>query len=99
MGRLTQSAPAADIGRIEWSVNGQPADSLALHPPDAEQPVSADARFAALICTFAQWLTRDPATSIDRDMLAAIARQTAATPDLPPERADFLLLIERALKL
>lgn len=93
------AAAAADIGRIEWSVNGQPAESLTLRPPDAAQEPSADARFAALICTFAQWLTHDPAVAIDRDMLAAIARQVAATPDLPTARADFLLLIERALKL
>ena len=56
---------ATDFGKIEWSVNGQAAESLALRPPDADQEPSADARFAALVCTFAQWLANDPATTID----------------------------------
>ena len=95
----TPITTATDFGKIEWSVNGQAAESLALRPPDADQEPSADARFAALVCTFAQWLANDPATTIDQDMLAAIARQIAASPALPAERAAFLNLIERALKL
>ena len=95
----TANAATADFGRIEWSVNGQAAESLTLMPPDGDQAPSADARFAALVCTFAQWLVNDPATTIDNDMLAALARQNAATPSLPADRADFLTLIERALKL
>ena len=93
------AATAADFGRIEWSVNGQVAESLTLSPPVEDQAPSADARFAALICTFAQWLADDPATIIDDDMLAALARQNAAAPTLPNDRIDFLNLIERALKL
>jgi len=93
------NAATTDFGRIEWSVNGQSAESLTLRPPDVDQEPSADARFAALVCTFAQWLVNDPAATIDNDMLAALARQNAAAPSLPTDRADFLNLIERALKL
>ena len=88
-----------DFGRSEWSANDQPAESLTLSPPDDNHEPSADARFAALVCTFAQWLTNDPSATIDMDMLAALARQNAAAPSLPADRADFLNLIDRALKL
>jgi hypothetical protein len=91
------TAATADLGRIEWSVNGQPAESLAITRHDDTEP-SADARFAALVCTFAQWLANDPSAVIDRDMLAAIARESV-TDTLPADRADFLNLIDQALKL
>ena len=72
-----------------------PPVTIARHG-DAEP--SDDARFAALVCTYAQWLAREPSGLIDTDLLAALARETAAE-DLPADRMDFLNLIDQSLNL
>ncbi len=94
---IETATPAADLGTIEWSVNGQPAEPLTITRQDDSDP-SADARFAALVCSFAQWLASDPSAGIDREMVAALARE-CVSPTLPADRADFLALIDRALRL
>ncbi len=84
-------------GRIEWSVDGQPAPTVApMRRPDVEP--SDDARFAALICTFSQWLGREQNGIIDAELVAALARENDS-PDLPKDRHDLLGLIQRALSL
>lgn len=85
------------IGSIEWSVDGKPSPSLALLRTDDAEP-SDDARFAALVCTFGQWLINRPAGGIDREMLAALTRETFSN-TLPAERLDFINLIDQSLKL
>ena len=94
---IDPSAATGDLGSIEWSINDQAAAAVTLTRHGDLEP-SDDARFAALVCTFAQWLAGDAAAIIDRDLLAALARETAST-TLPADRADFLTLIEQALKL
>ena len=93
----TRPNPAATSARS----NGPPTTSRAppislLHKPDAEP--SDDARFAALVCTFAQWLAGEQTGSSTPKSLAALARETASA-TLPADRADFLKLIEQALQL
>ena len=65
------------------------------HRPRDSEP-SDDARFAALVCTFSQWLSNRPAGEIDSGLLAALARETVSD-TLPADRADFLNLIDQAL--
>ena len=75
-------------------------DSDDAHPPqlrpDAEP--SDDARFASLLCTYAQWLAGDQAGMIDSEIVAALAREVASD-GLPPDRYDLLNLIDQTLNL
>jgi hypothetical protein len=94
---ILPAGPSTTFGQLTWSVDGKPAPAITLtHTPDA-QP-SDDARFATLVCTFAQWLTRDPAALIDAEILAALARESDSD-DLPTDRHELLDLIDRSLTL
>jgi hypothetical protein len=87
--------PGGDLGSLAWSTDDKPAPSISLiHKADAEP--SDDARFAALVCTYAQWLAGEQTGTIDVDIVAALAREIAST-TLPADRADFLNLIDRSL--
>ncbi|KAB2640001.1 MAG: hypothetical protein DVB26_06335 [Verrucomicrobia bacterium] len=92
---IEPAATATTFGSLDWSLDGQPAPAIPItHHRDAEP--SDDARFAALVCAFAQWLGHDQPALIDAEMLAALARETASA-TLPPGRADLLALIAEAL--
>lgn len=94
---IEPSQPGTDFGSLEWTTDDQPAPAISLvHKLDSEP--SNDARFAALACTFGQWLAGEQAGIIDADIVAALARENAAA-DLPADRADFLGLIDRSLNL
>lgn len=94
---IESSKPGSILGSLEWSTNGKPAPSISLsHKSDAEP--SDDARFAALVCAYAQWLAGEQADVIDSDIVSALAREIAST-TLPTERADFLSLIDKTLHL
>lgn len=88
---------ATAIGSIEWSVNGKNAAPVPLTRHGSAEP-SDDARFAALVCTFALWLSQDNSGLIDPDLLAALARETASD-KLSGDRAQLLELIDRSLQL
>jgi hypothetical protein len=85
------------LGTIEWITNDQPAPAIAL-VREADVEPSDDARFAALVCTFSQWLTGDLAGIIDADVVSALARELASS-NLPADRAEFLSLIDKSLHL
>jgi hypothetical protein len=87
----------AELGTIEWSINGTPAAPVQVTRHSAAEP-SDDARFGALLCTFGQWLVRDQPDLVDSDLLASLASESAS-PSLPPDRADLLKLIDQALKI
>lgn len=94
---IEPSKPAGELGSLKWIAGGQPAPEISIvRRPSAE--LSDDARFAALACTFAQWLTGEHAGVIDGEIIAALAREIASA-TLPPERAAFLSLIAKALQL
>ena len=94
---IESSKPGGDLGTLEWSTDDQAAPSVSLvHKSDAEP--SDDARFAALVCTYAQWLAGEQAGIINTDILVALAREIASS-TLPADRADFLELIESSLHL
>jgi len=94
---IEPSSTAAAFGSLEWTLDGQPAPAIPItHHRDAEP--SDDARFAALVCAFAQWLAHDQPALINPEKLAALARETASS-TLPPDRADLLALIDAALGL
>jgi hypothetical protein len=94
---IDPSTATGELGTLEWTVNGQPAAGIAItRNPDAEP--SDDARFAALVCTYAQWLAGEQAGIIDAELLAALAREIAAE-TLPAERTDFLDLLNQSLRL
>ena len=94
---IEPSGTAATLGTIEWTLDGNPVASIPITVQLDAEP-SDDARFAALVCTFAQWLAHDQPTLIDAELLAALTRETAST-TLPPDRADLLALINEALAL
>ena len=88
--------PAGELGVLEWSVDDQVAPAVSLvHRSDAEP--SDDARFAALICTFGQWLAGDELEIIESDTLTGLAREIRSD-TLAGDRADFLRLIDRSLE-
>lgn len=94
---ILPSGTSPVFGQVTWTVNGSPAPAITIaRTPDAEP--SDDARFAALICAYAQWLASDPHAAIDADVLAAMARETASD-SLPPDRSELLELIDRSLAL
>jgi hypothetical protein len=94
---IEPAAPAPNLGAIEWTVGGQPAPPVALVRQSDAEP-SNDARFAALVCTFSQWLTAEAGSTIDAELLSALARECASD-TLPADRADFLNLIDQTLGL
>jgi len=94
---IEPSSAAIDFGSLAWTLDGQAAPAIPItHHLDTEP--SNDARFASVVCAFAQWLAHDQPAFIDAELLAALAREiTSAT--LPPDRADLLILIGQALSL
>ncbi|MBX3740071.1 MAG: von Willebrand factor type A domain-containing protein [Akkermansiaceae bacterium] len=95
---IEPSGSSTDFGTVEWSVNGKDAPPIALsRKPDAEP--SDDARFASLLCTYAQWLAGDDQSGmIDSEVVAALAREMASD-NLPADRYDLLNLIDQTLNL
>ncbi len=94
---IESSNPGGDLGTLEWSTDDQPAPTISLvHKRDAEP--SDDARFAALVCSYAQWLAGEQAGIITADSVSALAREIASA-TLPADRADFLELIDISLHL
>ena len=94
---IEPSIPAGSLGSLQWSADDKAAPTVSLiHRADAEP--SDDARFAALVCTYAQWLAGETTGIIDADIVSALAREIAAA-TLPADRADFLNLIDRSLHL
>jgi len=88
---------ASSFGTLEWTIDGQPAAPVPLIRQVDGEP-SDDARFAALLCTFAQWLSGEQAGVIDGELVAALAREVDS-PSLSAERTALLDLINQALKL
>lgn len=88
---------ATALGEIEWSVNDQSAAAVPMTRHGSAEP-SDDARFAALICTYAQWLANDPKGLVDIELLAGLARETASD-SLSGDRVEFLHLIDQSLGL
>jgi hypothetical protein len=86
-----------DFGSLEWSANNADAPSISLVRNDEAEP-SDDARFAALVCIYAQWLAGEQVGFIDADIVAALAREVASG-KLEADRAGFLALIDRSLRL
>lgn len=85
------------FGTIEWLVSGKVSPSLAL-VRQAESEPSDDARFAALVCTYALWLTGEAPGLIDADLVSALSRECSAE-GMVADRADFLTLVEQSLNL
>jgi len=85
------------FGTLEWTIDDQPAAPIPLVRQADDEP-SDDARFAALLCTFAQWLSGEQAGLIDGELVAALAREIDS-PSLSAERTALLDLINQALKL
>jgi len=88
---------AKEFGSIQWTVNDQDAPEVPLVRRSDTEP-SDDARFASLLCAYAQWLAGDQTGLIDEVIVAALAREVAAD-NLPPDRYDLLNLIDQSLNL
>jgi len=86
-----------DFGSLEWSTNDVNAPSIPLVRNDGAEP-SDDARFAVLVCTYAQWLAGEQVGFIDADIVAALAREVASG-KLGADRVDFLSIIDKSLHL
>jgi len=94
---IEPSSVSGNFGTLEWSTDGTPAPAVSLVHSKEVEP-SDDARFAALVCTFSLWLLGDSSGVIDVDVVAALAREIASS-TLPPERTEFLNLIDKSLNL
>ncbi|RYD22675.1 MAG: hypothetical protein EOP88_07135 [Verrucomicrobiaceae bacterium] len=94
---IEPSKPGSELGSLVWSADGKPAPAITLQHKGDTEP-SNDARFAALVCTYAQWLGGEQAGAIDADIVSGLAREIASS-DLPPDRSAFLNLIDRSLHL
>jgi hypothetical protein len=85
------------LGSLQWSVNNKAAPNVLLVQKSAAEP-SDDARFASLVCTYSQWLAGEQAGVLDKEILAALTRETTSN-NLPEDRADFIKLINESLSL
>lgn len=85
-----------DLGELVWSVDDSPAPEVSLFG-DHQTEVSADSRFASLICAFGLWLRDEHAHLLDDALVLGLARQVAAD-SLVPDRYDFLELVDQAVK-
>lgn len=94
---IEPAGTATDLGSIVWSVNGRPATTVPVTFDPSREP-SDDARFGALLCSFAMWAGKNPDRNVDDEVVAALAREIAAE-NLPVERADFLILVDQSLNL
>lgn len=92
-----KSAATADLGSIVWSVDDHSAPPVSLLQRQDAEP-SDDARFAALVCLWAQWLAGAKSGVIDTETVAALAREISST-TLAPERLEFLNLVNKSLQL
>jgi len=92
------SSGSRGFGGIEWTVNGEPAPSLAISARPGRTP-SIDARFAAFVCMFSEWL-RDPSGDggIDAEMITTALREVEGDPPAP-RRTGFLRVVRRALEI
>lgn len=94
---IEPSLIGGDFGTLEWSTDGTPAPPVTLVHNKEVEP-SDDARFVALVSTFSLWLLGDSTGVIDVDVVAALAREIASS-NLPPERTEFLNLVDKSLRL
>lgn len=94
---IEPSNPSAALGSLEWSTEDKAAPPISLRRKADAEP-SDDARFATLVCTYGQWLAGESSGLIDREIVAALAREIASA-TLPFDRAEFLVLIEKSLRL
>lgn len=94
---IEASKSNGDLGSLDWLIDDNPAPTISLtHRADAEP--SNDACFAALVCSYAQWLAGEQTELIDVEMISALAREVTST-NQPAERAEFIDLIEPSLHL
>lgn len=91
------SAATADLGSLEWSADDTTAPPVSLIQRQQAEP-SDDARFAALVCLYAQWLAGARSGIIDAETVAALAREVSST-TLANERMQFLTLVNKSLQL
>ena len=89
--------PGGDLGMLDWTTDDTAAPSITLNFRRDAEP-SDDARFAALVCTFAQWLAGELPDAIDAEIISALARESTSSA-LPPDRLEFLELIDQSLHL
>jgi len=92
------SSSRRGFGGIEWTVNGEPAPSLAVSANPGRTP-SIDARLAAFVCTFSEWL-RDPTaeSGITTELVRTMLREVEADPPFP-KRVEFVRLVRTALDI
>lgn len=89
--------PGGDLGMLDWTTDDTAAPSITLNFRRDAEP-SDDSRFAALVCTFAQWLAGELPDAIDAEIISALARESFSAA-LPPDRREFLELIDQSLHL
>lgn len=88
---------SVNLGSIVWSADGKAAPTISVTHNRETEP-SNDARFGAVVCTWAQWLAGEQSGVIDAEIVAALAREIASS-ELPRDRAEFLTLLDRSLHL
>lgn len=86
------------FGRIEWTVNGEPAPSLAVAANPRRTP-SVDARYAAFVCAFAEWL-REPTgeSHVQPHLIGSLIQEVEMDPPAS-RRVAFLQLARKAMEI
>ncbi len=94
---IEPSTPGGNLASLEWSADGTAAPPITLVRQPAAEP-SNDARFAALVCTYALWLNGQRTGIIDADIVSALAREISSS-SLTPEQTTLLNLVDKSLHL
>lgn len=94
---IETNSATVSFGNIALSVDKSAVIHIPLKRNIAAEP-SDDSRFAALICTYGQWLSSDPAGKVESETLVALSKEIT-TKSLAPDRHDFLELINQSLRL
>jgi len=91
---IEPAAFSGPLGSIEWSIDGKPAAAIPVARHSEMEP-SDDARFAALVCAYAQWLAHDQPLLIDAALVSALTREST-TSSLAPDRRGFAPLVDQS---
>ncbi len=94
---IEPSKPDGNLAYLEWSADGVAAPPITLVRHNDAEP-SNDARFAALVCTYALWLDTQRSGIIDAEIVSALAREITSA-SLTPEQTTFLNLVDKSLHL
>ncbi len=92
------SSSLRGFGGLEWTINGEPAPSVAVAANPRRTP-SIDARYAAFVCAFTEWLRApDQESGVQAELVRNLLRDVESDPPFP-KRVEFNQLARTALEI